>query len=185
MNNQTIGARAAGLIATQIVRTVQLHRLTRYEPDHWAREYSPAIERDLAAILAEIRRDSWVSVACLPLCAVLSAVIDRDQVRPAGQLGVGTTGSGRLVIGHIPGVEAGNNGPCALRDDGFTARARNFDRWVADCWVVLVLNKNPRTSTFATDPEVWGRCEWRVVREPARETGFPVPVPAGWSQVEA
>ena len=176
-------------LAVAVVRAIRQRGLTRYEPGYWERWIAADIQADVAAVMALESGDRWVAVTCLPLCAVRQAIIERNTVRGEGTLAVGETGTGRVLMAHVPGVVAGTNDAYALQENTRLVNAWDANGTIAvmDCWVVVVMEKDPRKSTFATEVETWGRCEWHIVHQPEAEGLVEVgaAAPAGWGMVEA
>lgn len=158
-------------IATIAAATINSQHLSRYVEGM----------RDIAPILADAIgsipewSSKWIAVTALPKCAVRQAVTCRDRVSAVGRLAIGQTGTGRFVIGAIPDVVEGSNSEWIADRQAPLPQELNKEKYVDDCWVVILMEKDPRTSAFATDPDWFGPGTWHIVHQPASEPGL-VPV---------
>lgn len=155
--------------------------ISRYSENSRDTTYRPAFLK-AAAELAEGGR--WVAVCRASLPTIKSAILGRDSlsVLISGAL-CGSTLSGRNVVGPVS--FHGDQGEETLaavmsRPAGWERDERHesviaLDRqavlsaYCDDTWILIEMDKDPRLSAFATDPEVFGEPNWRILQEGSSE----------------
>lgn len=126
---------------------------SRYHADYFDRAYAP----DIRELVAELPTTRWVGVACLPISAIGPLITERAWVHASELgLGAGSTESGRTVYAQIDVMAVD---PHDVDQD---AVEYNRTSTATDTWVVLVMEKDPRSSAFATDRDLFGRTAWEV-----------------------